>query len=415
MDFFRYRKGELHCEGVAVRELAERYGTPLYIYSAQTIRDHYLKLRRAFPSALICYSIKSNSNIAICRLLRELGAGFDVVSGGELFRAFKAGAKPDKIVFAGVGKTAGEIADALKHKILILNAESIDEIQTINQVAERLKVIAPVALRINPDVEPHTHRYLKTAIEETKFGLSIQDTKNLLGVMHLFRNVRLKGLHLHIGSQITETAPYLKAIKKILPLIEYCRRLGQDIEYLDTGGGFGIFYKGIEAKPAKEFGRVIMPHIRHLKLIIEPGRFIVGNAGIIVTRVIRTKSSASTNFVICDAGMNTLIRPALYEAFHRIEPVVKAKNEELRAKSKEQKVNVVGPICESGDFLGKERLLPKLRNGDLLAVFSAGAYGYSMASTYNSRPRPAEVLVSGNKYKLITRAETYQDLLKLEI
>jgi diaminopimelate decarboxylase len=408
MDYFRYRKGELHCEGVAVRQLAERYGTPLYIYSAQTIRSHYNKLRRAFPSALICYSIKSNFSLAICRLLRELGAGFDVVSGGELFRAFKAGARPDKIVFAGVGKTADEIAYALKQGILMLNAESVDEVQTINQVAEQLKTVASVALRINPDVEPHTHRYLKTAIEETKFGLSLRDARDLLGVMHLFRNVRLKGLHLHIGSQITETAPYLKAVKKVLPLIEYCRRLGQEIEYLDTGGGFGIFYKGIEAKPVREFARVILPHISHLKLIIEPGRFIVGNAGIIATRVIRTKSSASTNFVICDAGMNTLIRPALYEAYHRIEPVVKV-------KGKEQRVNVVGPICESGDFLGKERLLPRLHNGDLLAVFSTGAYGYSMASVYNSRPRPAEVLVSGNKYKLITRSETYTDLVRLEI
>ncbi|MFA5793770.1 MAG: diaminopimelate decarboxylase [Candidatus Brocadiia bacterium] len=407
MDFFRYHNNELYCEGVPISKLAERFGTPLYVYSSQTIRSHYQKLRRAFPSALICYSLKSNSNLNICRLLKSLGAGFDVVSGGELFRALKIGANPKRIVFAGVGKTAEEIAYGLKHKILMLNAESVDEVQTINEVAERLKVTAPVALRINPDVEPHTHRYLKTAIEETKFGLSIQDAKELIGVMHLFRNIRLKGLHLHIGSQITETKPYLQALKKVLPLIDYCRRFGHNIEYLDTGGGFGIFYKGMEARPAREFGRTIMPHTKRLKLIIEPGRFIVGNAGIIVTRVIRTKSNASTNFVICDAGMNTLIRPALYEAYHRIEPVTINTNATM-------KVNVVGPICESGDFLGKERILPRLNNGALLAVFSAGAYGYSMASTYNSRPKPAEVLVTGNKYKLITRAETYNDLIRLE-
>lgn len=410
MNYFHYKKNQLFCEDVSVNKLANLYGTPLYIYSARTIKEHYKRLEEAFPSTLICYSLKANSNLAICRILNKLGAGFDVVSGGEIYRVLKIGANPDKIVFAGVGKTANEIEYALKNNIMMFNTESIDEIQTIEQIACKLKKVAPVALRINPDVKAHTHRYIITGTEETKFGFSILDAKKTIMMLNSFKHVQFIGLHIHIGSQITETAPYLKALKKVLPLVEYSKKLGYPLKYLDIGGGLGIFYKGAEAKRASDFGTVIIPIIKklNLKLIIEPGRFIVGNAGIIVTRVIRTKTNGQNNFVICDAGMNTLIRPALYDAYHRIEPV-KRKN-----ISNKIKANIVGPICESGDFLAKNRLLPRVTQNDLLAVFSAGAYGYSMTSNYNSRSKPAEVLISGKHHKLITKSETYNNLIKLE-
>lgn len=423
MNYFHYKKNQLFCEDVSVSELANLYGTPLYIYSARTIKEHYRRLKKAFPSTLVCYSLKANSNLAICRILNKLGAGFDVVSGGEIYRVFKIGANPAKIVFAGVGKTANEIEYALKNNIMMFNTESIDEIQTIEQIACKLQVPTDsvgIALRINPDVKPHTHRYIITGTEETKFGFSIPDAKKAIMMLNSFKHIRFIGLHIHIGSQITETTPYLKALKKVLPLVEYSKRLGYPLKYLDIGGGLGIFYKGAEAKKASDFGAVIIPIIKKLdlKLIIEPGRFIVGNAGIIVTRVIRTKTSGQNNFVICDAGMNTLIRPALYDAYHRIEPVnlpdlsvVRAGRKNIRNKIK---ANIVGPICESGDFLAKNRLLPRVAPNDLLAVFSAGAYGYSMASNYNSRPKPVEVLVSGKHHKLITKSETYNDLIRLE-
>jgi diaminopimelate decarboxylase len=410
MNYFHYKNNQLFCEDISVSEMASLYGTPLYIYSERTIKEHYSRLKKAFPSTIICYSLKANSNLTICRILNRLGAGFDVVSGGELYRVLKIRANPANVVFAGVGKTRDEIEYALKNNIMMFNTESIDEIQTIEQIACKLKKVALVALRINPDVKPNTHKYIITGIEETKFGFSLSDVKKVIIMLKSFRHIRFIGLHIHIGSQITETAPYLKALKKIIPLIEYSKTLGYQLEYLDIGGGLGIFYKGSEAKKASDFGSVIMPIISklNLKLIIEPGRFIVGNAGIIVTRVVRTKSNGQNNFIICDAGMNTLIRPALYNAYHRIEPV-RSKNTKNKIKA-----NIVGPICESGDFLAKNRFLPQVTKNDLLAVFSAGAYGYSMTSNYNSRTKPAEVIVSGKHHRLITKAETYNDLIRLE-
>ncbi|MBI4713163.1 MAG: diaminopimelate decarboxylase [Planctomycetes bacterium] len=415
MDYFYYCKEELYCEDVPVSRIAEQVGTPAYIYSSRTVQEHFHKLKKAFSAPgrapLICYSLKANSNLAICRLLKSAGAGFDVVSGGELFRTLSIGADPAKIVFAGVGKSIAEIKYALQNNILMFNTESFQEILNINLVAQRLNKTARISMRINPDVEPHTHKYLTTAKEETKFGFTIPDAYKIINMLNRFQRVKLVGLHTHIGSQILQITPYLKALKKVLPMIDECRRLGHPVEYLDIGGGFGIYYRGEEAKPAAKFARAILPLVRKAgcRLIMEPGRFIVGNAGILVTKVIAVKETNRKCFVICDAGMNTLIRPSLYDAYHRIEPVRKMKDERIKMRA-----DVVGPVCESGDFLGKDRQLPPVKAGDYLSVFSAGAYGYSMVSNYNSRPRPAEVLVSGNRYKVTTRAERYDDLIRLE-
>jgi diaminopimelate decarboxylase len=410
MDYFRYRNKELYCEQIQVKTLAKLYQTPLYIYSARSIREHYHRLKNAFPQTLICYSVKANSNLSICRLLSDLKCGFDVVSAGELYRVLKIGADTSKTVFAGVGKTREEIVYALKNEILLFNTESIDEIETINQCAKALKKIACIGLRINPDVSAHTHRYITTATDETKFGVSINEAKIIIKNIHHFPAIRLVALQMHIGSQITSVLPYLKAIRKIVPLIWIARKEGHFLRYLDIGGGFGIYYKAREAKPASKFAEKVLPIIKKLglSLIIEPGRFIVGNAGIIVTKIIRTKQIASRYFIICDAGMNTLIRPALYDAYHKIAPI------SIRQRVKKIRADIVGPICESADFFAINRLIQDVNKNEYLSLFSAGAYGYSMTSNYNSRTKPAEVLVDGRTHRLISRAETYKDLIRLE-
>jgi diaminopimelate decarboxylase len=384
-----------------------------------------MQLQTAFAPAapLISYSVKSNGNLALCRLMAEHDAGFDVTSGGELFRALKAGGTGDKIVFAGVGKTDAELEMALNHGVFLFNVESEEELHNLARVAHRLGKVAGAALRVNPDLPPKTHTKTDTSVKGVKFGLDIETildvAKGILGVP----GVKVIGLHMHLGSPILDTKPYALGIEKGLALIAALREQGHPIEVLNMGGGFGIHYRKQEAQPAQAFADVILPAVAQAqcRLVLEPGRFIVGNAGILLSRVLYTKESGGTHFLIQDAAMNDLLRPTLYDAFHRIwpaEPVpgLPAPPEDYEAAIPDTlEQDVVGPVCESGDFLAKKRALPRLKRDDLLVTFSAGAYGMSMSSNYNSRPRAAEVLVDGTTHRLIRRRETYDDLIRPEI
>ncbi len=424
MDHFHYHERVLYCDEVPVPKLAEVFGTPLYVYSQHTLLHHLNQLKLAFAAVptLICYSLKTNPNINICRLMRENGAGFDVTSGGELYRALAAGGTGDKIVFAGVGKTDAEMRYGLDSGVFLFNVESEGELLALADVARSAGKTAQVALRVNPDLPPKTHTKTDTSVKGVKFGLDIDTVlefaQNMVGNPH----VRIVGLHMHLGSPILSTAPYQQGIEKGLMLIDRLRQQGHKIEYLNMGGGFGIHYRKQEALPASAFAGVIVPAVQKAgcRLILEPGRFIVGNAGILVSRVIYTKDSGGKHFVIQDAAMNDLIRPTLYDSFHRIWPVAPAEGFPAPPEDYEasipgtQRNDVVGPVCESGDFLAKDRQLPPLRRGDLLATFSAGAYGMAMSSNYNSRLRAAEVLVDGPGYRLIRRREVYADLVRAE-
>lgn len=415
MHEFRYIKGRLYCEGIKVEDLAKRYGSPLYVYSYHTIIDHYLKLKNAFSSIrpLIAYSVKANSNLAVLKALVDKGAGLDIVSGGELYRALQAGCPMNRIVYASVGKTDKEIEEAVRKRILFLNVESLQELENINRISKRLNRVTRVAIRINPDIEPKTHRYITTGKLTNKFGIDFKSTYQILMFRQALPNVKISGLHIHIGSQITDAAPYVAAINKMVGFIERLRKKGIELEYLNIGGGLGIVYNQETPQTAQRFAKRILPLLKKsgLKIILEPGRFVVGSSGILVTKVLYTKSTPRKKFVIVDAGMNDLIRPALYDAYHQILP--------LRAASQEpqatEKVDVVGPICESADFFAKERRIPKVKSGDYLAVMSAGAYGFSMASNYNSRPRIAEVMVVKDNVFLIRKREAYADMAKNEI
>jgi len=394
--------------------MAKRFGTPLYAYSRHTLIDHYLKLKNAFKGvgALICYSVKANSNLAMLKALVELGAGLDIVSGGELFRAQKAGCPAGKIVYASVGKTDSEIENAIKIGILFFNVESFAELENINRIARRLNKTANVAIRINPDVEAKTHKYITTGKITNKFGIDLDSAYKILLLRGRFSNVEISGLHIHIGSQITESAPYAAAITKVVNFIERLKAKGISLEYLNIGGGLGIVYDKETPQTADRFAKIILPLLKKtgLKIIMEPGRFIVGNAGILVTKVLYVKPTPKKKFVITDAGMNDLIRPALYDAYHQIVPLRCTKCD-VRST---EKVDIVGPICESGDFFAKERNITKVKEGDYIAVMSAGAYGFSMASNYNSRRRAAEVMVRGNKVSVIRKRESYEDLIRNE-
>lgn len=424
MDYFRYQKGSLHCEDVPVDDLAGTHGTPLYLYSTRTILEHYRKLAEAFAELkpIIAYSVKANSNLSILKMMKEAGAGFDVVSGGELYRALKIGADPKTIVFAGVGKTDDEIGYALDQDILLFNIESEEELENINRLAQARKKTARCALRINPDIDPHTHMYIATGKKETKFGVDLDRARRVLSRHHDFPNARIVGLHTHIGSQITKIEPYVETATRLAEFLPECAKLGSPIEWLDFGGGFGIWYKEKLARPAHEIAGALLPILRKMgiKLVLEPGRFIVGNAGILVTRVLYVKRSGDKNFVICDAGMTDLIRPTLYGAYHRIWPVRTEPGYAGEVPDEEHwggplvLSDVVGPICESGDFFAKERRLPPVKRGDLVAVFSAGAYGFTMSSNYNTHPRAAEVAVAGREAKVVTQRETIEDLLRKE-
>ena len=408
MHDFRYVGNRLFCEGVAVEPLARKFGTPLYVYSQRTLTEHFQKLDAAMSPVnhLVCFSVKSNSNRSALRALANLGSGFDIVSGGELQRVIAAGGDPRRCVFAGVGKTEDEIEFALRQGIYSFNAESEPELQRINRIAARLKKIAPIAVRVNPDVEAHTHAKITTGTYENKFGIQLEQVEGVYARAGKLKNLWLRGLQMHIGSQITETTPFEQAVRKILPLL---KRLQEKypLEFFSVGGGLGIVYKPALASgaaawwktpaakniltPQKYAGRLV-PLLRplNLKILIEPGRFIAGNAGILVTRVEFVKKTGRKNFIIVDAAMNDLIRPAFYDAYHEIVPLTRNHGAQISS-------DVVGPICESSDFFCKDRPLPKFGEGDYLALLSAGAYGFAQASNYNTRPRAAEILVSGKR------------------
>jgi len=415
MHEFKYHNNQLYCEKVRVEELAERFGTPLYVYSYHTLIGHYLKLQAAFKpiEPLICYSVKANSNLAILKALVDKGAGLDIVSGGELFRAQAAGCPCGKIVYASVGKTDKEIEEALKKKILFFNVESQPELENINRIAARMNMTARVAIRINPDVEPKTHKFITTGKLTNKFGIDFKSAYKILLLRQEFKHLKISGLHIHIGSQITAGAPFVAAINKVTGFIMQLKKEGINLEYLNIGGGLGIVYDKETPQTAARFSEKVTPLLKKagLKVILEPGRFIVGNAGILVAKALYLKNAPRKKFLIVDAGMNDLIRPALYDAYHQIVPLRLNKRE----KPGNETMDVVGPICESGDFFAKDRKMPRVKEGHHLAVMSCGAYGFSMSSNYNSRLRPAEVMVVKDRYFLIRKRETRGDLIRNEI
>jgi diaminopimelate decarboxylase len=427
MHSFHYRDGELYCEDVALTRAADEFGTPLYVYSAGTILDHYHRLDAALSPLdhLICYAVKANSNGAILKLLADAGAGFDIVSGGELFRVLKAGGAADKCTFAGVGKSREEIEYALDEGVFSFNVESEAELEMIDRVARDKKLRAPIAVRVNPDVDASTHRYISTGRSENKFGIALDRITAVYEKAAQLPNVRLRGIQMHIGSQITAAKPFAEAIAKVAPVIGELKQK-HGLEFFSVGGGMGIIYKralesgsgtwwhdhgGEEsAFSVTDYAAAIVPPLRELglRVLLEPGRFLVGNAGVLLACVRYIKQTETKKFVIVDAGMNDLIRPALYQSYHEIVPVREA------AATKREAVDVVGPVCESGDFFAQDRELPPLEEGELVALMSAGAYGFVMASGYNSRPLPAEVLINGNTSKLIRRRQTMDDLVREE-
>ena len=412
MDYFEYRDGELWAEAVRVSDLADRFGTPLYVYSAKTLRRHY----QAFDTALgnldhlTCFSVKANGNVSLLRLLGSLGAGVDIVSGGELHRALTAGIDPRKIVFSGVGKQGHEIREALAADILMFNVESAQELEHIGRIAAQMNTTARISIRINPDVDPKTHPYISTGLKENKFGLDVLEATGAYLMAKDHPSIEPVGMDCHIGSQLTRIGPFVEALEKLLAFADQLRSSGIDIRYLDLGGGLGITYaEEVPPLPA-DLGRAVADTLagRDLTVILEPGRAIAGNAGILVARVLYTKKTSAKHFVIVDAAMNDLVRPSLYGAHHRIGEVTNGGRAPL-------KVDVVGPICESTDFLAQDRMLPAMEPGERLAIFSAGAYGFTMSSQYNARPRAAEVLVDGDRATLARRRETYDDLIALEV
>lgn len=406
---FHYLAGELYCEKVRVRDIVERAGTPVYIYSHRTITEHYRKLARAFRPVrpLICYSMKANSNLAVLKSLVQLGAGLDIVSEGELYRALRVGCGPGKIVYAGVGKTEREIEGSIRAGILLFNVESVPELEAIQRTAERLRKRVRISLRVNPGIDPRTHRYVSTGRAESKFGLDLDTAHALFLRREKYPSLALSGIHVHIGSQIVRGEPFLKAFRKVLIFITSLEKEGFIIRYLNLGGGLGIIYSDERPQTAESFARELLPLFkgRRFRLIFEPGRFIVGNGGILVTRVLYLKETPVKKFVIVDAGMNDLLRPTLYDSHHELWPL------EKDSRRKKWVCDVVGPVCESGDFLAKDRFVQELRPGEYVALLSAGAYGFSMASNYNSRPRPAEVLVKGKKFAVVRKRETFGNLI----
>lgn len=424
MDLFEYRGGRLHCEQLPLHELAERFGTPLYVYSAGTLREHYQRVAGAFAAVdpLICYSVKCCPNLHICRLLARLGSGFDVVSGGELHRVLTIGADPARIVFAGVGKTDDELRQALRTRVGLINAESLSELARLAEIAEELRAQPRIAIRVNPDVDARTHQYTTTGTKANKFGLDVATTRQAFETYGRSGPLQLCGIHMHIGSPVYEPDAYVAAIDRGLELIDALRASGFAIDTFDVGGGFGAHYRGSESPPAQAYADAIVPRLvgRGLRIVLEPGRSIAANAGVLLTRVLHVKPAHDRTFVIVDAAMTELIRPALYQAYHFAWPVA-ADGFVPSHRGPEQSfgglvnTDLVGPVCESGDFLAKGRALPPLARGDLVAVYSAGAYGMSMASQYNSRPRPAEVLVEGDAARVIRRRETVPDLIAAEL
>ncbi len=413
-DSFHYREGRLYCEGVSAADLVGAFGTPLYVYSRASIVQRYRDLDQAFRPVdrLIAYSVKANGNLSILRLLGEQGAGADIVSGGELFRTRLAGIPADRIVFSGVGKTVTELAAGLEHGIYGFNVESEGELWALSQLAATVGVRAPIALRVNPDIEtPTPHHYTRTGHKETKFGIPMEDAPRLYRLAGTLPGLHVRGVDVHIGSQILDVAPYQLALQRVLELVERLRSEGHQLEYLDLGGGFGVSYEGGADQPASAYAEALLPAIAGsgLRLVLEPGRYILAPSGILLTRVITVKEGTAKSFVITDAGMNDLLRPSHYASYHHIAGT------EQHAERDRLRVDVVGPICETGDFLALDREIERVLAGELLAVGTAGAYGFSMASNYNARPRAGEVLVDGEAFTLIRRRETHDDLVRGEL
>ncbi|HEX9052127.1 MAG TPA: diaminopimelate decarboxylase [Anaeromyxobacter sp.] len=415
MNHFQRKRGVLYAEAVPLEALAERHGTPLYVYSAATLTRHWKVLRRSLAGLrhLVCYAVKANSNLAVLSLFARLGAGFDIVSGGELYRVLKAGGDPRKVVFSGVGKRDDEIAFALEAGVRVLDVESAPELARISIVARRTGRRAPIALRVNPDVDPKTHPYISTGLRENKFGVTVDEARRLYAIAAKDPALEVKGIACHIGSQITTLRPFVDAVRRVLALARDLRAQGIALGHVDVGGGLGIPYGDTEEEPPHPdaYGAAIKKALARFpgEVILEPGRVLVGNAGVLLTRVLYVKRSGRKTFVVVDAAMNDLVRPSFYDAHHEIEPVGAP-----RADAREIVCDVVGPICESSDFLARKRRLPEPRPGDLLAVRSAGAYGFAMSSNYNARPRAAEVLVDGGRAVLARRRETYADLVRGE-
>src|SRR5437870_2994517 len=433
MHSFRYRDGKLHCEDVDLIGVAEKFGTPLYVYSTETILDHYTRLDAALAPLdhLICYAVKANSNRAILKLLADAGAGFDIVSGGELYRVIAAGGDPARCTFAGVGKSREEIEFALEQGVYSFNVESEAELEYIDRIASVKNLRARIALRANPDVDPRTHEYVSTGSRENKFGIALDQLPVVYERAAKMRNIEIVGVQMHIGSQIIEAEPFASAIKKAAPIVRELKS-NYGIKFFSIGGGMGIIYRrALESGSGKwwhdhggessafsirDYAEAIVPPLSDLgiRILVEPGRFLVGNAGVLLTRVRYIKHTAEKEFAIVDAGMNDLIRPALYHSYHEIVPVEEAKTSRCKSENTE-KIDIVGPVCESGDFFALDREMPELHEGDLLAIMSAGAYGLVMASNYNSRPLPAEALVRGNQLALIRKRQTWEDLVAEEI
>lgn len=411
MHHFQYKGDELFAEEVAVKDIVAAVGSPVYIYSQATLERHFKAMDDAFASTphTICYSVKANSNLAVLRTFINLGGGVDIVSGGELYRAVQAGVDPKKVVYSGVGKRDDEIAYALETGILMFNVESEQELDRINEVAGRIGKKAGIAIRVNPDVDPETHPYITTGLKKAKFGINIERALEQYGRAKNLANLEILGIDCHIGSQLTKVSPFVDAIKKLKRLLDGVKDMGIDMKYLDLGGGLGIQYNDEEPPHPASYGASILEETKDLglHLLFEPGRNLVGNAGILVGKCLFTKKGEEKNFVIVDAGMNDLARPALYGSFHGVQPVKKDQDGVIEG-------DIVGPICESGDFLVKDREFPNFKQGDLIAFMSAGAYGFTMSSNYNSRPRVAEVMVKGDKFEVIREREKLEDLIKGE-
>ena len=405
--------GRLRCEEVRLSSIARAVGTPTYVYSANAVREQYARLSAALDGVpfRIHYSLKANSNLALLRLLRSLGSAADVVSGGELFRARRAGFEPHDIIFGGVGKTEREIADGIDAGVLLLNIESEDELRTVDRLARERGVVVPVAIRVNPEITVETpHSYIRTGEKGHKFGVPYDEVRAVARVAASLPNVVLRGLDMHVGSQLSRLDAYRHGIERVLELLAHLRSDGtEDLRYLDIGGGLAVTYDAEEPTDLERFAQIVVPAIRStgLRLIVEPGRFMVGNAGVLISRVLYRKRSGGKELLVVDAGMTDLLRPSHYNAYHRIEAV-----ESVEGRSR---VDVVGPVCESGDFLALDRELADLRAGDLIAIHSAGAYGYVMSSNYNTRGRPAEVLVDGDRFALVTQRESYEHLVTPEL
>ncbi len=411
---FHYHNGELYAEGVSVDRIAESVGTPVYIYSGEHLKSQFERLSGAFTRKHhISYAVKANSNLSIISLFAEMGAGADIVSKGELFRALKAGVDPSKIVFSGVAKTEDEIEYALENNIMMINLESLEELEAVNRVAKRMNKKAPVAFRVNPDVDPKTHPYISTGLKKNKFGIPYQEAEEAYRKASRMSNIEIRGIQFHIGSQLLDPTPIHDASKKVAELMAALKSEGITFDVVDVGGGLGIVYDETKEKEpsVKEYARGIEEAFREfpdVTIVCEPGRFLVGNGGILVTEVIYHKTNSGKNFLIVDAGMNDLLRPSLYGAYHKIKPTREMESEKIVC-------DIVGPICETGDFLARDYEIENPPNGSYLAVFSAGAYGFTMASNYNSRARAAEVLVNGNDYRIIRKRETLEDLIKGEV